>query len=197
VDVRSPFTEMRYGGEGRTPAEEAMRNGHRELAAQLIALGASQPRLSRGAAFAAAALAGDAAAVRGTSPAVIAAVKKARPGLVTWAASEGAPSAVELLVSVGFDVNSLGRSDMPSNQPWHTALHAAAEDGNLPLARKLLELGADPSLRDKNHDSTPLEWARYFGHQPLIDLLSTASRVSAPQAGCTRAGDSGAAAGPC
>ncbi len=60
---------------------------------------------------------------------------------------------------------------MRSDQPWQTPLHKAAEDGNLELAQTLLRLGADPGLRDHRFGSTPLGWARYFGHQPLIDLL--------------------------
>jgi hypothetical protein len=35
----------------------------------------------------------------------------------------------------------------------------------------LLRLGADPDIRGHRFDSTPLGWARYFGHQPLIDVL--------------------------
>jgi hypothetical protein len=35
----------------------------------------------------------------------------------------------------------------------------------------LLRLGADPDIRDRRFDSTPLGWARHFGRQPLIDLL--------------------------
>jgi ankyrin repeat protein len=60
---------------------------------------------------------------------------------------------------------------VPSDQPWQTALHKAAEDGNLELAVALLGLGADPSIRDARFDGTPLSWARYFGQRELIDLL--------------------------
>jgi hypothetical protein len=79
--------------------------------------------------------------------------------------------AVEILAGLGFDVNARGRTDAPSDQPWQTALHKAAEDGNLDLARTLLRLGADPGIRDHRFNSTPLGWARYFGHEPLIELL--------------------------
>jgi hypothetical protein len=48
----------------------------------------------------------------------------------------------------------------PVRQPRQTALHKAAEDGNLELARTLLRLGADPDIRDHRFDSTPLGWAR-------------------------------------
>ena len=54
----------------------------------------------------------------------------------------------------------MGRTDVPSDQPWQTALHKAAEDGHLELARTLLRLGADPDVRDHRFGSTPLGWAR-------------------------------------
>jgi ankyrin repeat protein len=98
--------------------------------------------------------------------------------LITWAAACGRPEAVEILAGLGFDVNARGRTDVPSDQPWQTALHKAAEDGNLELAQTLLRLGADPGLRDHRFGSTPLGWARYFGHQPLIDLLEP---ITAPE----------------
>ena len=104
------------------------------------------------------------------------AVRQKRRGLVTWAAAQGAPNSVELLVSAGFDVNALGRSDIASNEPWHTALHVAAEAGNLALAQTLLELGADPNIPDKHYLSTPLGWARYFGQPPLVELLEPLTR---------------------
>ena len=74
-------------------------------------------------------------------------------------------------------MNARGRTDVPSDQPWQTALHKAAEDGNLELARTLLRLGADPNIRDQRFDSTPLGWARYFGRPALIDLLEPVTRT--------------------
>jgi len=35
----------------------------------------------------------------------------------------------------------------------------------------LLELGADPLIRDKLHDGTARGWARSGGHDELADLL--------------------------
>ena len=49
------------------------------------------------------------------------------------------------------------------------------------LAQTLLRLGADPDLRDHRFDSTPLGWARYFGHQPLIDLLEPITAPEPPE----------------
>jgi Ankyrin repeat len=175
VDIVSPFTEERSPRRG-TPIEVALTNGHPQLADQLAALGARPPRLNAADTFVAAVLAGDADAVAQTPAHVVAAVRQKRTGLVTWAAAQGAPNSVELLVSAGFDVNALGRSDIPSNQPWHTALHVAAESGNVTLAQALLDLGADPDISDKHYRSTPLGWARYFDHAGLAALLEPVTR---------------------
>jgi ankyrin repeat protein len=75
-------------------------------------------------------------------------VRAARPGPVIWAAATGSADAVELLVELGFDVNAMGRADVPSNEPWQTALHRAADAGDLGLSRTLLRLGADPDIKD-------------------------------------------------
>lgn len=172
VDVITPFTDIGRGYDQRTPAELALFNGNRELAAQLQSLGAAPPRLSPADEFIGAALAGDAQVVAAADPELVAKLARDWPGLVTWAASEGAPNAVDLLVSAGFDVNGDGRSDILGNDPWHTALHVAAGEGKLELAKRLLVLGANPQARDKHYNGTPLGWARYFDQQPLIDLLA-------------------------
>ncbi len=67
VDVVAPCTGQRMSN-GYTPVESALLNGHRELADRLPALGASPPRLPPVEAFVAAALAGDADAVRHADP---------------------------------------------------------------------------------------------------------------------------------
>ena len=175
VDIVRPFTETR-SPQRYSPAEFALVNGHRELAAELRARGAEPPRLSAAGAFVAAVLAGDAGAAGRTPATVVAAVRQRRPGLVTWAAAQGAANAVELLVRAGFDVNARGRSDIPSNMPWHTALHVAAGNGDLALARTLLELGADPNIADQHYQGTPLGWARHFGQAALVDLLEPVTR---------------------
>jgi len=174
VDIVRPFSEQRSPRRG-TAVEVALINCHRELADQLRALGARPPRLKADDAFVAAVLAGDVETVQRTPTNVVTAVRRKRSGLVPWAGGQGAPNAVELLVSAGFDVNALGRSDVPSNDPWHTALHVAAENGNLALAQKLVELGADPNITDKHYKSTPLGWARYFDQPALVELLEPIS----------------------
>src|ERR1700722_13356107 len=50
VDIISPFAEDR-SPTGRTPVEAALTSGHRDLAEQLLALGARPPRLRPADAF--------------------------------------------------------------------------------------------------------------------------------------------------
>ena len=76
-------------------------------------------------------------------------------------------------------MNAKGRSDIPMEQQWETALHEAASAGDLDLARLLLRLGADPDVKDTRFDATPLGWARHFGQQAMIALLEPVDRLSA------------------
>jgi len=61
-------------------------------------------------------------------------------------------------------------------------LHKTAEDGNLDLARVLLWPGADPDIRDARFGSTPLGWARHFGHESMAELLEPVTTPDAPDA---------------
>jgi hypothetical protein len=168
VDVARPF------GDGVTPSTLAATAGYRGLVEVLTEFGAPAPELSPAGEFAAAALAADRLSVAellARHPRAAAAARRDRPGLIVWAAAHGQPGAVDLLAEYGFDVNARGRTDTPARGKWLTALHAAAEIGDLDLARKLLALDADPLARDKHHDGTPLDWARYFGRPDLVKLL--------------------------
>jgi hypothetical protein len=159
---------------GRPAAELAALNGHTALADDLVELGAPPPELPPVDAFVAAALAADVEAVerlRVVHPGVVVQAREARPGLVVWAAANGRRPAVELLVGLGFGVNALGRGDAPVEQPWETALHRAAGDGDVALVQALLSLGADPSIRDARFDATPLQWAGYFDRPAVVTVL--------------------------
>ena len=39
------------------------------------------------------------------------------------------------------------------------------------MIRALLELGADPSVRDALYDGTPANWAEHGGHEAAAELL--------------------------
>jgi hypothetical protein len=145
----------------------------------LVSLGAAPPDAEPVEAFIAAALVGDREAAHAAPPAVVRAARRARPGLVVWAANLQRPAAVKLLVELGFDVNAMARSDLMLEQPWQSALHTAVERDDAPLARRLLELGADATLRDRRFDGTPLDWARHLGRPELVALL-TAGEAAAP-----------------
>jgi ankyrin repeat protein len=168
ADVAAPLPD------GSAVTSLAATSGHAGLVDYLVSRGAPPPDLAPADAFVAAALAADRTELDrllGRDPGLAAAVRGARPALVAWAAACQNAAAVELLVELGFDVNAKGRTDIPSDQPWQTALHKAAEDGNLDLARTLLRLGADPNVYDARFGATPLGWARHRGQQELIDLL--------------------------
>lgn len=73
---------------------------------------------------------------------VMAAVDNRHFDLVAWLLDQGA--------------NPNARSD---NLSQHTALHAAAWNGDLNMVKLLLGAGADPGLRDLQYDSTAEGWA--------------------------------------
>jgi Ankyrin repeats (many copies) len=177
VDVSSP----RPGG--LTPAQQALTTGHGELLDVLAEFGVARPELAPADAMLAALLSGDRAAasrLAEADPRSLEQVRASRPGLIVWAAVLGRTAAVELLAELGFDVNAKARTDGPGTTEWETALHYTAEAGNLGLARALIELGADPDLRDQRFGATPLGWARYFGQPELIAFLEPLTRPDGP-----------------
>jgi ankyrin repeat protein len=71
------------------------------------------------------------------------------------AASEGRESMIRLLVEEGADVDL--------RLPIGTPLHGAVYGASLPATRLLVELGADPTIRDDRHGSlTPEQLERFL-----------------------------------
>ena len=90
-----------------------------------------------------------------------------------WAAANGHRRAAAWLLDHGADVNRRATFGGPSHGQGVTALHLAAQNGNLEMVRFLLERGADPSIEDENYHSTPAGWANHFGHQQVHEILSS------------------------
>jgi ankyrin repeat protein len=83
------------------------------------------------------------------------------------AASKRNAEAVRWLIDHNIDVNAK-RSLWDCNQ---TALHIAAADGAVDIARMLLDAGGDPQIRDDKYESTPLGWADFCGRQQIAQFL--------------------------
>jgi hypothetical protein len=57
-----------------------------------------------------------------------------------------------------------------------TPLHVAAERNDAELARLLLAADPDLDAKDTAFRSTPLGWARHFGHAEIIALIEAHQR---------------------
>jgi ankyrin repeat protein len=134
------------------------------VAELLRAAGASPVAFDAVAEFLSLCLAGDRHAVqerRAADPDIVARARARRPDAVLAATELGRGAVVRLLVELGFDVHAGHRI---------TPLHQAAYDGNVELAALLLDLGADPTRRDRSFDATPLGWAEH-NHQEAAAAL--------------------------
>lgn len=131
---------------GRTHLENALLQGHADIAGQLIAANAPAPVFAERERFCVAVLANDAAAARGLEP-------TAEP--LCAAARHGRLDAVELALSLGAPIDGRDANGL-------TALHHAAQSGHLAIVRTLVERGASCSVRDPLYDGTALGHARHF-----------------------------------
>jgi hypothetical protein len=143
---------------GHRAYELAAVQGHTEIAELLLAHGAA-PLDEVHEVFA--------AAMRGELPDVspeLAARAVARNRHLPIRAGEiGRTEAMEPLQRLGFDLNVMRMS---------AAIHRAAINGHLDTVRKLVELGADPELRDPSYQGTALSWAEVGHQQAVIDYLT-------------------------
>ncbi len=75
--------------------------------------------------------------------------------------------AVRWLIAHGVDIDA-------KRMMWdcnHTALHMTIENGDIVLAKILLDAGADLDIRDDKYGATALGWADFFGREDFAKLV--------------------------
>jgi ankyrin repeat protein len=90
---------------------------------------------------------------------------------LTWAGSCGSANAIRRLVELGADVNQPSTFGGPTHGEGVYALHIAAQAGAEEAVDVLLELGADPALRDGLYDGTAAGWAAHGCRPDLAERL--------------------------
>ncbi len=145
---------------------EALLGGFAELAQLLLDFGAQPEHLDDVHAFQAACMSGD----RATALRLLAAHPEYRrfPGPMYQAGDRDRVDVAEMLLQLGVspDVEHGG---------W-TALHSAAHNNAVRVAKLLIEHGATVDVREAKYKSTPLGHAVWAGQAAMVDLLSGVSR---------------------
>jgi ankyrin repeat protein len=156
VDVNTPDTRLR-----RTPHQIALLNANTEIAEYLLTHGATRTSLSDLDNFAAACIAADSARAQSllsTDATLVDRLGEQRAELLNRAAEGDRRDAVRLMAELHFNLNEVKRT---------APLHLAAAGGHLDLVKLLIELGADPLVRDAEYNATPMGWAQY-NHQAAV-----------------------------
>lgn len=151
--------------EDRSPYESAVLYGNLDIAELLAGAGAETTMADPSSWFIGALFSADRQRVEralATDPTLLQRVLAERGDLIARATELDRPSAISLLLDLGFDINHRQRT---------TALHEAAWRGNLPLVQFLVEHGADPQIVDESHDSTPRGWAEHNGRPQVVAYL--------------------------
>jgi ankyrin repeat protein len=102
---------------------------------------------------------------------------------IDWAAAHGFTERLDLLATHGVDVSGvdvvipvLPADPNTPDDDGATPLHHAAWDGDLILIERLLDAGADPTIRDTRFGTTPLGWAEHAYQTEAAALLRSVSR---------------------
>jgi ankyrin repeat protein len=157
---------------GRTAYEEALRAGHHSIAGYLLQHGATRIDLDPLETFALACIAGRREEVRARlseDPGILERLgHERRMDMLHRAVDARQHDGVHLMIELGVDINGI----VPGTGLDRTVLHNAAGWGGLDTVRLLVELGADPNLRDSTYHGTAIAWALYNGQQQdVVDYL--------------------------
>jgi ankyrin repeat protein len=179
VDVNTPGVRS-----GRTPYEEALRAGHDAIAEYLLQRGARKVGLDQLETFARACITGRRAEARArlaADPALLERLgHQGRVDMLHRAADAKHHEGIRLIVELGVDINGM----VPGTGLDRTVLHNAAGWAGVDMVKLLLDLGADPNLRDPTYQATPIGWALHNQQRDVVDyLLPSASIFDAVQSG--------------
>jgi len=167
VDVNAPGPR-----DARTAYEQAVLNGHPEIAEYLVQHGAARIELGRDDRFSIACIAGrrdEVQTMLAEDPVLLDRLGyEGRVALLHRAVEARRPEGVKLLVELGADVNGM----IANSGLDRGALHNAAGGGDLDIVKLLIALGADPAVRDHAFHSTPIGWARYGQHENVVAYLA-------------------------
>jgi ankyrin repeat protein len=137
----------------RSHIENALLEGHADIARLLTAAGAPEPAFSESDRFRVAVLANDATTARRTLPSA-----GAESDAVIAASRHGNLAAVELGLALGIPIDRQDAHGL-------TALHHAARNGHLEVVRALVDRGASTTIRDPQYNGTALGHARHFNER--------------------------------
>lgn len=152
--VRHGADPSRRRADGRTPHTLAALHGNADVAAWLLAHGATD-ELSSLEQFVAACARGDRAsaeAMLARSPGLRTELRHEHHLMLQRPAESGDAAVLETMLACGFDPNA-------KDKDGATALHRAAMDGRLDAVRVLLNFGADVDALDTMFSASPLAWA--------------------------------------
>ncbi len=93
-------------------------------------------------------------------------------GLLHLMAKRNDRAAVKWLLDHGANPN--GRWAHYDDQV--TPLHLAVLGGHAEIVRLLLAAGADPGIRDTEHDADAMGWAEFFRHAEIVEILKGHAR---------------------
>ena len=143
--------------DGATPFTLAVRHGNSAAATWLAVQGADRSRLTPTDRLLSACLTvneSEARALLSVHPGLIANLSNDDAGCLLDAFANHEEAAVRLMVSLGWPLT-------PESEWGGTALHWAAWQGQVDLARVLIEAGAPVNVRDSRYGSSPLAWAAH------------------------------------
>ncbi len=152
---------------GRPLRTEALLHGRGEIAVLLERHGAARNPLQGVQAFVAACMAGDLAEARAMAARHPAYLQD--PSALILAAQSGMEAVVALLLD-------LGAAPDAAPHDGKRALHWAAQNGHVGVAKRLLAAGSDVDRRGSPYDATPLGFAIHCGQPAVVDLLAPLSR---------------------